>query len=59
MEHHAPRLHMNMGMQALSIVAVVLDVVGINVFPQHLLQSVFKVSITSDTKLGAAKFSNE
>ena len=40
------------------IVAVVMDVVGINVFPQHLLQIVFKVSITSDTRFGIAEFSS-
>ena len=45
--------------QELIIVAVVMDVVGINVLPQHLLQIVFKVSITSDTKLGIAEFRDE
>ena len=47
---------MNTHIQELIIVAVVKDVVGINVFPQHLLQIVFKVSITSDTRLGIAEF---
>ena len=49
---------MNTHIQELTIVAVVKDVVGINVFPQHLLQSVFKVSITSDTRFGIAEFSS-
>ena len=40
-------------------VAVLRDVVGINVLPQHLLQIVFKVSITSDTRLGIAEFRDE
>ena len=59
MEHHVPHLHINTGNQELIIVAVVLDVVGINVFPQHLLQIVFKVSSTSDTRLGIAEFRDE
>ena len=50
---------MNIHIQELIIVAVVLDVVGIDVFPQHLLQIVFKVSITSDTRLGIAEFRDE
>ena len=49
---------MNTHFQELIIVAVVKDVVGINVFPQHLLQIVFKVSITSDTRFGIAEFSS-
>ena len=36
-----------------------MDVVGINVFPHHLLQIVFKVSITSETRLGIAEFRDE
>jgi hypothetical protein len=39
-------------------VAVLRDVVGINVLPQHLLQIVFKVSRTSDTRFGIAEFSS-
>ena len=50
---------MNIHIQELIIVAVVVDVVGINVLPQHLLQIVFKVSITSDTRLGIAEFRDE
>ena len=50
---------MNLHIQELIIVAVVMDVVGIDVFPQHLLQIVFKVSITSDTRLGIAEFSSK
>ena len=49
---------MNLHIQELIIAAVVMDVVGIDVFPQHLLQIVFKVSITSDTRLGIAEFSS-
>ena len=47
---------MNTHIQELIIVAVVMDVVGINVGTQHLLQIVFKVGSTSDTRLGIAKF---
>ena len=59
LEHHVPHLHMNIHIQELIIVAVVMDVVGIDVFPQHLLQIVFKVSSTSDTRLGIAEFRDE
>ena len=47
---------MNSHIQELIIVAVVMDVVGIDVFPQYLLQIVFKVGSTSDTRLGIAEF---
>ena len=50
---------MNTPIQELIIVAVVMDVVGINVFPQHLLQIVFKVSLTSDTRLDIAELSSK
>ena len=57
MEHHAPHLHINTHLQEeLIIVAVVLDVVGKDVFPQYLLQIVFKVGLTSDTRLGITEF---
>ena len=49
---------MNIHIQEMIIVAVVMDVVGINVVPQHLLQIVLKVTITSDTWLGIAEFSS-
>ena len=49
---------MNIHIQEMIIVAVVMDVVGINVVPQHLLQIVLKVTVTSDTWLGIAEFSS-
>ena len=50
---------MNIHIQELIIVAVVMDVAGIDVDPQHLLQIVFMVSITSDTRLGIVEFRDE
>ena len=47
---------MNTHIQELIIVAVVVDVVGLHVFPQYLLQIVFKVGSTSDTRMGIAEF---
>ena len=47
---------MSKHIQELIIVAVVVDVVGLHVFPQYLLQIVFKVGSTSDTRLGIAEF---
>ena len=49
---------MNTHIQELIIVAVVVDVVGIDVSPQHLLQIVFKVflEVNGDIQLNLVTF---